>query len=288
MKKFLIIFSTFFLISAGWSCGKGRGDTYLEYEVMFPSSASGPEKETMMKRSVEVIWKRLDKIGIEGASVKMIGENHIEVGLPPAQDLDRTIAILKRPGKLEFKMVDESMPDPQVLSLVESTRSTQNISVGSSHEAVAQLNKALQGKIPVDDEIAFEIQYDELTKKITKETPYLFKSQVAVSGEMLNNAKVSISNGIPHISLQFDETGTKALENLTSQNIGKRLAILIDGEVIIAPVIHEAITKGSAQITMGYRKDYSTMLHDAEDLTTVLSSGPLSANITLREIKKSP
>jgi preprotein translocase subunit SecD len=100
---------------------------------------------------------------------------------------------------------------------------------------------------------------------------------------MLRNAQVSVQNNEPYVSLSFDATGTKAFADLTAANVGKRLAIVLDGTVSKAPVIKSAIPSGEAQITLGYG-DYQSVLTEAEDLVVVLREGALPA--TLREATK--
>ncbi|MCE9624405.1 MAG: protein translocase subunit SecD, partial [Deltaproteobacteria bacterium] len=109
-------------------------------------------------------------------------------------------------------------------------------------------------------------------------SPFLLKRKVEVSGEMLRNAQVSVHNNEPYVSLSFDPSGTKAFGDLTTNNVGKRLAILLDGVVSKAPVIKSPIPNGEAQITLGYG-DYQSLIREAEDLTVVLREGALPASL---------
>jgi protein-export membrane protein SecD len=240
-------------------------------------------KDETMKQAVETIRNRIDRHGVAEPEIRRLGENRVVVELPGIQDPDRAIGLVKRAGKLEFKLVDESVPDAQVQALVESARVENKIPAGFTEAVVNQINEALKGKIPADSEIAFEVQYDPVTKKIVGGTPYLLRRKVEVSGEMLRNAQVSVQNNEPYVSLSFDATGTKAFADLTAANVGKRLAIVLDGTVSKAPVIKSAIPSGEAQITLGYG-DYQSVLTEAEDLVVVLREGALPA--TLREATK--
>jgi preprotein translocase subunit SecD len=90
---------------------------------------------------------------------------------------------------------------------------------------------------------------------------------------------VSVHNNEPYVSLSFNPTGTKIFADVTAANVGKRLAILLDGTVNKAPVIKSAIPSGEAQITLGYG-DYQSLVREAEDLTVVLREGALPATLS--------
>ncbi len=240
-------------------------------------------RDETLKQAVETIRNRIDRHGVAEPTIRRLGNNRVAVELPGVKDPERAIGLVKRAGKLEFKLVDESVPDQQVQTLVTTARSENKIPEGYSEDIVGKINEALKGKIPADSEIAFEVTYDTYSKKITGGIPYLLKKRVDVSGEMLRNAQVSVQNNEPYVSLSFDATGTQAFADLTSNNIGKRLAIVLDGVVSKAPQIKSAIPSGEAQITLGYG-DYQAIIREAEDLVVVLREGALPA--TLREATK--
>jgi len=235
-------------------------------------------KEETLKQAVETIRNRIDRHGVAEPEIRRLGDNRVVVELPGVSDPDRAIELVKRAGKLEFKLVDDTIKDPQVKEMVEQARTENKIPSGFTEEVVDKLNEALKAKLPADSEIAFEVQYDPVTKKIVGGTPYLLKKKVEVSGEMLRNAQVSVHNNEPYVSLSFDPSGTKAFGDLTTNNVGKRLAILLDGGVSKAPVIKSPIPNGEAQITLGYG-DYQALLREAEDLVVVLREGALPASL---------
>ncbi|MFO1463451.1 MAG: protein translocase subunit SecD [bacterium] len=235
-------------------------------------------KDETLKQAVETIRNRIDRHGVAEPDIRRLGDNRVVVELPGVSDPDRAIGLVKRAGKLEFKLVDDSLNDAQVKQMVEEARTENKLPSGFTEEAVDKVNEALKAKLPGDSEIAFEVQYDPVTKKIVGGTPYLLKRKVEVSGEMLRNAQVSVHNNEPYVSLSFDPAGTKAFGDLTTNNVGKRLAILLDGVVSKAPVIKSPIPNGEAQITLGYG-DYQALLREAEDLVVVLREGALPASL---------
>ncbi len=236
-----------------------------------------------VKQAVETIRNRIDRYGVSEPSIRQLGDNRIAVELPGVTDPDRAISIVKKSGKLEFKIVDESMKDDAVRSLVATLQKENTIPEGYTEEIVGRINEAAKGKIPADTEIAFEVQYDPVSKKIVGGMPYLLKRKAEVTGEMLRGAQVNVTNNEPSVSLSFNNIGTKAFGDLTAANVGKRLAILLDGSVTKAPVLKSAIPSGEAQITLGYGS-YDSLMREAEDLSLVLREGALPAS--LKEITK--
>jgi protein-export membrane protein SecD len=231
------------------------------------------------RQALEKVRNRIDRYGVAEPSIQRIGENRISVELPGMKDPDRAIGIIKKAGKLEFKIVDESMDTAELGQMVAEAREKENLPDDYSIKTVDAINKYLREKLPQDTEIAFETQFDPVAKKITGAIPYLLERRADVTGEMLKNASVQVQNNEPYVSLTFDATGTQKFGEVTTKNVGKRMAILLDGMVNKAPVIKEPIKGGQAQITLGYG-NYAELLKEAEDLTLVLQEGALPAQLT--------
>ena len=78
----------------------------------------------------------------------------------------------------------------------------------------------------------------------TKDLYYLVKEEAEVTGDLLDDAQATIIQGKPQINFRFDNVGAKKFAEATSKNIGKQLAIILDGKIISAPVIREPILAG--------------------------------------------
>ncbi len=104
------------------------------------------------------------------------------------------------------------------------------------------------------------------------------KKKVAVSGDTLTDSRVAYDrNGRPAVTTTFNSVGAKEFARLTQDNVGKRFAIVLDGRVLSAPVIQEAITGGYGQITGSFTTQ------QANDLSTMLRSGALPTELTVVE-----
>ncbi|QQR81189.1 MAG: protein translocase subunit SecD [Deltaproteobacteria bacterium] len=244
---------------------------------------SSRTKEQSAKQAVETIRNRIDRYGVSEPTIVRLGTNRISIELPGMTDPERALNLIKKGGRLEFRLVDDSKPDDEVRKLVSEARTALNTPEGFTEEIITKINTQLKDKIPAESEILFEVQYDPVTKKVSGGLPYLIKRKSEVTGDMLKNAQVNVHDNEPYVSLSFNALGTKLFGEVTKANVGKRLAILLDGNVMKAPVIKSEIPSGEAQITLGYG-DYQTVLKEAEDLTLVLHEGALPAR--MKELTK--
>tara|TARA_B100001175_G_C19378664_1_gene575445 strand:+ start:1 stop:978 length:978 start_codon:yes stop_codon:yes gene_type:complete len=138
----------------------------------------------------------------------------------------------------------------------------------------ASIDEALSGRVPPGSDLLYEL--DPRTGE--KTLPYIIYKRIGVSGDELVDANPSMDQfNQPVVSLRFDSTGSRKFGDLTSKNVGKRFAIVLDGEVISAPVIREAITGGSGQISGNFT------FETASDLAVLLRAGALPAPLTILE-----
>ena len=107
---------------------------------------------------------------------------------------------------------------------------------------------------------------------------YVIKKRIGVSGDNLVDASASVDQfNQPIVSIRFDSIGSRKFADLTSKNVNRRFAIILDNKVISAPVIREAIPSGNAQISGNFTFD------TANDLAILLRAGSLPAPINILE-----
>jgi len=110
------------------------------------------------------------------------------------------------------------------------------------------------------------------------ETPVLLQEEVVLTGDHLTTASVGFDQyGQPIVQLQFDGEGAKIFDRATFENIGRQLAIVLDGRVHSAPVIRDRIPNGQAQISGNFT------VEEASDLSLVLRAGALPAPVHIIE-----
>jgi preprotein translocase subunit SecD len=200
---------------------------------------------------VEKIRNRVDQFGVAEPTITRQGENRVLIQLPGIQDPERAKGLIGQTALLEFKLVDDRV---------------------SAEEALA-------GKLPEGDEILYERIIDRQTKAERK-IPYVVQSKRLLSGEMLTDARVASDPNAPgnwQVAIEFNAVGARIFGEVTEQNVGRRLAIILDGNVKSAPRINERIPSGKAVITGQFTVD------EARDLAIVLREGALPAPVNILE-----
>lgn len=137
----------------------------------------------------------------------------------------------------------------------------------------------VQNLIPVGYEILWGATQEVQGKKFRK--LYMVKAETPLTGAYLMDANATIGQeqvaGQPVVQIRFDRTGAAIFARITGENVGKRLAIVLDGVVQSAPRIQERIPTGNAQIT-GIRS-----LREAQDLAAILRAGALPVPVKIEE-----
>ncbi|MDR0967147.1 MAG: protein translocase subunit SecD [Myxococcales bacterium] len=117
---------------------------------------------------------------------------------------------------------------------------------------------------------------------------YLLNAKAELMGDAIVDARALLDQGQggggrPYVALNFDANGAHVFERVTGENVGNRMAIVLDGTVNSAPVIQARIGGGRAQITLGSNKNYQELIQEANDLALVLKAGALPAPVTISE-----
>jgi preprotein translocase subunit SecD len=204
-----------------------------------------------VEQSLEIIRNRVDALGVAEPTLQRQGKDRLLIQLPGLDDPDAAKRLIGRTAVLEFKMVDEQVTPEE----------------------------ALAGKLPPGDEILYERTVDKVTNQVLRRTPYVLKKRAVLTGDMLTDARVNIDQQYnqPYVGLQFSSVGARKFADLTQANVGKRMAIILDGNVYSAPVIRERIGGGRAQISGSFTMD------EARELAIVLRAGALPAEVSVLE-----
>lgn len=243
-------------------------------------------ESTALSKSIEVIRNRIDEFGVTEPEIVSQGSDRIVVQLPGVKDIDRAKDLIGKTAKLEFKFVNDEI-SPAALSDWMGKIKASGIEFKKGERFsnyVSQVNEALKADLPKGYEIAFAKTTNKNTNEITNLEPYLIESATSLTGEELQEATVRIDQeqNRPYVALDFKASGARIFEEITGANIGRRLAIVLDGNVFSAPVIQGRIAGGSAQITLG-TGDYTTVMAEARDLALVLRAGALPVELIFEE-----
>ena len=223
-----------------------NNEDFSSIQVSFSEEKITEIRDYAILQSIEIIRRRVDEVGTNEPIIQRQGDDRILVQLPGLDDPERIKRLLGKTARMNFRMVNET----------------------------ASIDEALSGRVPPGSDLLYEL--DPRTGE--KTLPYIIYKRIGVSGDELVDANPSMDQfNQPVVSLRFDSTGSRKFGDLTSKNVGKRFAIVLDGEVISAPVIREAITGGSGQISGNFT------FETASDLAVLLRAGALPAPLTILE-----
>ncbi len=231
-------------------------------------------KNNAVAQSLEIIRNRIDQFGVAEPVIIRQGADEIVIQLPGVKDPERAMKLLGDTAQLEFKLVAETEGaniDQLVANAVESGQWSGK---WQERDEVTELNRLLAGSLPANTAIYFERLVDKQTG-IESSRPILLETKVLMTGDMVKNAQVRIGGTFnePYVSLDMTSRGGKVFATLTEKNVGRRMAIVLDGVVKSAPVIRERILGGSAQISGSFSHE------EASDLAIVLRVGALPAPV---------
>ncbi|MCK9297274.1 MAG: protein translocase subunit SecD, partial [Desulfobulbaceae bacterium] len=224
-----------------------------------------------VNQSLEIIRNRIDQFGVAEPVIVRQGKDEIIVQLPGVKDPKRALSLIGQTAQLQFKVVDDSGVNLPALI-------NQAITAGQWKEGESRdkLNLAIKRFLPNDTQVYFEKEKDKQTGREIK-TPLLLHNQVLMTGEMVKDAQVRVGGSFnePYVSLDLTSRGGKVFGQITTKNVNKRLAIVLDDVVRSAPVIREKILGGSAQISGSFTYE------EATDLAIILRVGALPAPVSI-------
>ena len=196
-----------------------------------------------IEQSIQIVERRVNELGTVEPVIQRQGNDRILVQVPGLQDPTHLKELLGKTAKMEFRMVDTSVPPDQ----------------------------AQRGGLPPDSEL--------LMSQSSPKVPYVVKKQVLVSGAELTDAQPGFDQRTnePIVSFRFNSTGARKFAQATQENVGLPFAIVLDNEVISAPVIREPITGGQGQISGNFT------VQSANDLAILMRAGALPAPLTVVE-----
>ncbi len=273
-----------------------------------------------VEQAEKVIRNRIDKWGVTEPDIKRKANSQIQIQLPGFKDPQKAKELLGRTAQLEFKIADDENPVldqlraqipqcpgdrggpklplpeggcwiPDTVSppsgqrvttvLVANTRNELEKLIQSKAEPLLDPQKNVVGigeHIVSQAEGAFQARYY---------VSYLLRAKTELTGDYLADAFVSqdsdpMRSGMPLVAFRMSPEGGRLMEKLTSENMGRRMATVLDDKVETAPYIRGRIST-NGQITLGSSTDRQRMFQEANDIALVLKAGALPAPVTISE-----
>ncbi|MBS4019485.1 MAG: protein translocase subunit SecD [Dechloromonas sp.] len=223
----------------------GQGDDLRLLATLKPE-AEKKIAEFAIKQNINTLHNRINELGVAEPVIQQQGADRIVVQLPGVQDTAKAKDILGRTATLEIRMVDDSP---------------------------GALEAGLAGNVPFGTELYTE----------RGGSPLLVKKQVVLTGDRLTDAQPGFDGQTnePAVHLTLDSAGSRIFKDITRDNVGKRMAILLiekgKGEVVTAPVIRTEIGGGRVQISG------RMTTAEANDVALLLRAGSLAAPMDIVE-----
>jgi preprotein translocase subunit SecD len=227
---------------------RGDGQDLLLVGSLKPEAVRSTQ-DYALKQNITTLHNRINELGVAEPVIQQQGADRVVVQLPGVQDTAKAKDILGRTASLEIRMVAEEHMAPETLAA------------------------AARGQVPFGTEYYVE----------RNGQPLLVRRQVVLTGDRLTDAQPGFDNQTnePAVHLRLDGQGARIFQEVTRENVNKRMAILLiekgKGEVITAPVIRSEIPGGRVQIS----GRMSTT--EAQDTALLLRAGSLAAPMEIVE-----
>ncbi|MCG8342275.1 MAG: protein translocase subunit SecD [Chlorobiales bacterium] len=265
------------------------------------------EAQDAVVRAKEIIRNRVDQYGVAEPVIQTQGLRRIIVALPGVSDEDRVRKLLKGTAKLEFKLVRDNESMLEAFDRINRFLAESESSPGDSVEvssnplyeniAVMQNGRAyapeysreyltglfqredIQKLLPKDSEIRLSARPITGSDGDTFYDMFLLKKTPELTGGVITEAKATFGASAlqPEVTMRMNSDGTAKWARITGANIGRRIAIVLDGAVYSAPVVESKIPGGSSVIN-GIES-----IEEAQDLEIVLKAGALPAPVRIIE-----
>jgi hypothetical protein len=200
-------------------------------------------------RIAEIIGRRLEEFEILNQRISIRPGLRIVIELPDTSNDHRAVDLISKTSTFVLKLVDE-----------------------------AKMQRGIPSNIPKGDEI-LDMKVKSRDTGMVTTTPMLLKKQALLTGDSLADARAEINASIdePYLAFEFTDEGARILDKITRENVGTRLAIIIDDAIYSAPVIRERITGGKATITGAFS------MEEAEDISILLRTGSFPVAVKVVE-----
>ncbi len=240
--------------------------------------------EFAVSQAIQVLRNRIDEFGVAEPLIARQGESQIMVQLPGLLDPAKAKSLIGRTALLEFRLVDEEFDYLSQVRLPPEGiyKGTEAGAGGKSITYYWTYDKDYEKLANFVQSISLPAGRTILIGRIGRENTwrtFIVESIPQLTGEFLKDARVRMNptTNEPYVIIRFDSTGAEIFERITSENVGKKLAIVLDGKIFSAPVIREKISGGVGSIEGRFTID------EARELAAILRAGALPAPMDFEE-----
>ena len=238
-------------------------------------------KIQIIDQAIEVIRNRIDEFGVSEPSIAAQGDNRIIVQLPGIKDANRAKDLINRTARLTFQPITTEVSSGELEKWISEAETNGNYALGKEDlgytEYLKRIREDIKEKLPKDTTLVFEKAPSAVSLEAGK-VPYLVKTDNDLTGDLLEDAMVRPDEfGKPEVVFRFGVEGRRRFAKISGDNVGKQVAIILDGVVQSAPVINEKIDSATAKISLNSRGNIQETQAEAQFIATTLRAGALPA-----------
>ncbi|MBR3664922.1 MAG: protein translocase subunit SecD [Desulfovibrio sp.] len=224
--------------------GKRAENGQVRFTAHFSDAEVTRLENMALDQALKTIRNRIDQFGVAEPDIRKQADNRIQIQLPGVSDPKRAVQIIGQTAHLEFHLVrDDVEPERTVLP---------------------------SGVV--------SLPYEEKGEREGKKRMLAIERDAMLTGEDVDDARPAFDQmNQPYVSLTFNSRGGRIFEKITGENVGRRMAIVLDGKIYSAPVIRERIGGGRCSISGSFTTE------EAQDLAIVLRAGSLPAPVSVLE-----
>jgi len=227
-----------------------------QFQLKYTPAARRALSDLTIQQSLETISNRIDQFGVSEPIIQREGSEGILIQLPGVQDPERAKELIGRTAVLQLKLLPKENYDA---------------------ETFADGKKPLPEGLEVLNGLNVTTDPNGRTQK--SKTKYVVEKKTLLTGDTIINAQPRPGSGLegPYVEFELNSQGADQFERITSGNVGRQLAVILDDTVYSAPVIKDRIGGGRAVIQGNFT------LAEARDLAIVLRAGALPAPVRIAE-----
>jgi preprotein translocase subunit SecD len=233
---------------------------YQELERRTGATLTQEELRDAIRRVIEILRNRIDKFGVSEPSITTQGEDRIVVELPGSKDPDRAKNVVMGRGLLEFFLVNEEA------------------SASLRRDMFDTEGNLIDASIIPDDSSLYYLWVKNKYDVLERQRAVVLENEVLLDGSSIKRAGVQTDQfGKPEVVFSLSTEGAKQFLRITEANVGRRLAIVLDGKILSMPLIRERIPGGQVRITGDFT------MKDAQDQALVLRAGAFPVPLQIAE-----
>ncbi|MCK6599651.1 MAG: protein translocase subunit SecD [Bdellovibrionaceae bacterium] len=245
-------------------------------------------KAKVIAQSIETIRNRIDEFGVAEPSISQQGDNRILVQLPGMTDAENAKKLINTTAKLDFMIVNKDVNPVELQKWIQDAEKAGNYSMKTLKfsEYTQKINEDLKTKVPEKTVVYFG-KNQNATNITAGSIAYALRTDTDLGGSSLDDAAINFGQfGEPEVALSFNALGAAKFSEITGNNIGNQMAIVLDKVVYSAPNIQTRIGNGQARITLGQSRDREASMAEAKMISMALKAGSLPASLEQLEERR--